>query len=171
MVPAARHADTSSIFMSLFFLILGALALSAALVWLFTNPSQCPITAYLGAWAMMKSGYAPISSNELFFWAIAVIILLVIQGIRSIRVITPLAFRAYLGGGALACTFVGTLIGHAGMTIGAVCGVFIAAVAYMRLRRLGGRRYWLNVLAVGFPDVVSTVLMAITVTALISRAA
>ena len=122
-----------------------------------------------GAWAMMKSGYAPMSGNTLLFWAVAVILIVGIQMARGRRLSAPASLRAYIAGGALAFTLVGCILGQAGMILGAVIGVFLGGVAYMRVHRPHGPRYWALVVGIATPTVATAVLTAMTVVALIAR--
>lgn len=156
--------------MATFFLIAGALALSVAMVWTVMRPVMAAVAAYFGAWALMKSGYAIIPQNELLFWAVAVIIVVGIQFARGRNLSTPVAFRCYIAGGALTLTTAGALLGHPWMVAGAVAGVALGALAYMRLRHVASSGYWRQVVASGAPVVVAMILIGLSVAGLVLRA-
>lgn len=158
--------------MTTFLLIIGALALSLALVWIFTRPSAGAVAAYFGAWAMARSGYSPVDSNTLLFWAIAVMIVVGIQMARGHVVTFPLKLRCYVAGGALALAAVGALAGMAGMIAGSAAGVVLGAIACRGANRefSDNARYWASVLALGAPVVVGVCLVALSVMGIIARA-
>lgn len=60
----------------------GVLALCGALVMAFRSSSSGAAFAYLGAVAVVNSGYVSIASSTLLFWAIAVLIILFIGWMR-----------------------------------------------------------------------------------------
>lgn len=144
--------------------------LSYALVMAFINPLAGMIAAYFGAWAMSKSGYAVLSSNTLLFWAIFIIILVAVPMVRGHKVRASRSLKAYLAGGCLAFTLVGAVLGEAGMIIGSVIGLFLAAVAYTRTHREGLQEYGRVAVALGAPMMVTMVLVTMTVLALIVKA-
>lgn len=158
--------------MTTFLLIIGALALSLALVWIFDRPSAGAVAAYFGTWAMARSGYSFIDSDTLLFWAVAVLIVTGIQMARGRVVTFPLKLRCYVAGGSLALAATGALFGPAGVIIGAVAGVALGAVACRAANRAfsNNSRYWASVLALGAPVVVAVCLVMLAVTGIIARA-
>lgn len=157
--------------MTTFLLIIGALALSLALVWIFVRPSAGAVAAYFGTWAVSRSGYGVIDGDTLLFWAVAVLIVTGIQMARGRVVTFPLKLRCYVAGGSLALAAAGMLVGSAGMIVGAVAGVVLGAVACRAADRgfSNNSRYWASVLALGAPVVVAVCLVMLAVTAIIAR--
>lgn len=153
-----------------FYLISGALLMSAAIVLSFRGSAGSSVAAYAGLWALRASGYSPVSSRLLLFWAIAVMIVVSIEIARRVRLEIPLKARCFIAGGALAGMAAGLVFHQAGAIICSTAGVFLGAVAYMRLGNLRDPRVagrW--ALAVGAPAVVTMTLIAIGIEGIIAK--
>lgn len=153
-----------------FYLISGALLMSAAIVLAFRSFSGGAVAAYAGVWALRASGYSPVSSRLLLFWAIAVMIVVSIDIARRAPLTIPFRARCFIVGGALAGMTAGLVFQQAGAIICSTAGVFLGAVAYMRLgrqrdTRLVGR--W--AVAAGAPAVVTMTLIAIGIQGILAK--
>lgn len=158
--------------MTTFFLILGALALSLAAVWAFVKPTGAAVAAYFGLWAMKKSGYCLISGNALLFWAVAVLIVVGIQGARGRLWNIPFRLRCYVAGGAMALAAAGIGFGSAGIIVGAAAGGALGAIACRAVTPAyrNAARYWSQVLALAAPVVVAVIIIALAVAGVIAMA-
>lgn len=155
-----------------FYLISGALLMSAAIVMAFRTSSGGAVAAYAGAWAMRASGYAPIDSTLLLFWAIAVMIVVCIDMTRRSPVGAPRRARYFIVGGAIVGTVTAGLTFHqAGAIIGAATGAILGAAAYRGLSRQADlRRLGRWTVAIGLPAVVTMALVAISLQGILLRA-
>lgn len=147
-----------------FYLISGALLMSAAIVMAFRTSSGGAVTAYAGAWAMRASGYAPIDSTLLLFWAIAVMIVVCIDMTRRSPVGAPRRARYFIVGGAIVGTVTAGLTFHQ-------AGAILGAAAYRGLSRQADlRRLGRWTVAIGLPAVVTMALVAISLQGILLRA-
>ena len=147
-----------------FYLISGALLMSAAIVMAFRTSSGGAVAAYAGAWAMRASGYAPIDSTLLLFWAIAVMIVVCIDMTRRSPVGAPR--RAIVGTVTAGLTF-----HQAGAILGAATGAILGAAAYRGLSRQADlRRLGRWTVAIGLPAVVTMALVAISLQGILLHA-
>ena len=117
--------------MSTFLLTAGILMSGAGTVLAFRQPSAGAAAGYLGLWLLAGSGYAPIGSTALGFWALAVILVCVIGMERRGAWTYPPAFRSFVAAGALAGALVWLTVGSA-VVAGAAIGALLGAVAYLR---------------------------------------
>lgn len=153
-----------------FYLISGALLMSAAIVLAFRAASAGAVAAYAGAWALRASGYAPLSSRLLLFWAIAVLIVVSIDIVRSAPLVIPARARHFITGGALAGMASGLMFHQAGAIICSTAGVLLGLGAYMSLSRLREWRLaarW--AVAAGLPAVVTLTLVAIGIQGILAK--
>ncbi len=88
----------------------------------FRSSSSGAAFAYLGAVAVVNSGYVSIASSTLLFWAIAVLIILFIGWMRVPWVRVPVICRNYIVGGALVGMVAGLTLGYAAMIGGSALG-------------------------------------------------
>lgn len=147
-----------------FYLIAGALLMSGALVLAFRHSAAGAVAAYAGAWALRTSGYSPVGSRLLLFWAIAVLIVVSIEMSRQTKLTAPFRARCFIVGGAIAGMAAGLVFHQAGAIIGAAAGALLGGVAHMGLSRQRDIRTvarW--VVAVGLPAVVTVSLVALGV--------
>lgn len=158
--------------MDAFYLIAGALLMSAALVLAFRYSAGGAVAAYAGAWALRMSGYCPVSSRLLLFWAIAVLIVVSINMTRDMPQAIPMRARCFIVGGAIAGMAAGLTFYQAGAIIGSVAGVILGAVAYSGLNRGSGIPVvgrW--AVSVGLPAVVTMSLVAIGIQGILYKSA
>lgn len=153
------------------YLIAGALLMSAALVLAFIRPVAGVVASYAGAWAMRASGYAPLSSTALMFWAVAVLLVISINMARREPFEAPARFRAFIVGGSLAGMAVSLAMVWNGVVAGAAIGAVLGAVAYMGVNRsrdfaAAGR----TLVALGLPTVVTMSLTGLALRGLIAAA-
>ena len=143
-------------------LILGALLLSAALLLAFRRPTAGTVSAYAGVWAMRASGYCPLSTQIMLFWAVAVLVVVSIEMARRPPVTVPLRARAFIAGGALAGAAAGMAMWQTGAIVGAAAGVLLGVVAYSGISRFRDyRALWQWSLAAGFPAIITMTLVAL----------
>lgn len=153
-----------------FYLISGALLMSAAIVLAFRSSSGSAVAAYAGVWAMRASGYAPVSSRLLLFWAIAVLIVVSIDIVRRAPLMVPNRARYFIAGGSLAGMAAGLMFSQAGVIICSTAGVLLGLGAYMSLSRM---RQW-NIaarwaIATGLPAIVTMTLVAIGIQGILAK--
>jgi len=153
-------------------LIAGVIMMCAALAFAFSTDdsisSGCAY-AYLGLGALYKSGYISVQANVLLFWAVAVLIVLLIRwmGVKPIKV--PRMGRRYILIGSLAGMMVGVAAsGVASMSIGAIVGAMLGASAFWRtaIGAKFGRTKWRATLETGLPTVVVTSQIGLALNAL-----
>lgn len=153
-----------------FYLISGALLMSAALVLAFRHASAGAVSAYAGAWALRMSGHSPVSSRLLLFWAIAVLIVVSIDMARGKAPAIPFRARCFIVGGSIAGMAAGLALQQAGAILGAAAGAILGGIACMGLSRIRDSRLagrW--VVAVGLPSVVTVSLVAMAIQAILAK--
>ncbi len=141
----------------------GVLALCGALVMAFRSSSSGAAFAYLGAVAVVNSGYVSIASSTLLFWAIAVMIILFIGWMRVPWVRVPVICRNYIVGGALVGMVAGLTLGYAAMIGGSALGTGLGGLAFSRTPAAAGirQRMWRVLAEVGLPAVVTMTLVGL----------
>lgn len=150
--------------MATFYLIAGALLMSAALVLAFRSSTPAVVAAYAGVWAMRASGYAPVSSQLLLFWAIAVLLVISIGMARDSRRAIPARARGFMVGGALAGMAAGLAFHQAGVILCSAAGVVLGALAFSGVSHMRDFRMLMRwIVAVGLPAVVAMTLVGIGV--------
>lgn len=119
-------------------LIIGALALSAAIVLTFMPLAPSMVFALAGAWAMSRSGYLHVSSTQLLFWLIITAILLVMSRLSGEVVRIDSAGRRFTSIGALAATLVAVALGASEISVvwGPIAGALAGVVFYFRYRHI-----------------------------------
>lgn len=156
--------------MATFLLIIGALLASAALVAAFSRPAASVVLAYAGVWAMRASGYAPVPSAVLVFWAIAVVLVISINMARGQALPIPFRGRCFIVGGALAGMAAGLMFYQAGAILGSAAGALLGAIAYSRLAHLRDfRAIGRMAVSAGLPAVVTMSLTALAIQGLLAR--
>lgn len=139
------------------FLILGGIFASAGVVSAFRSSGSGAVWSFFGVNALMRSHYAVISERLMIFWAIAVIMVLLIGFSSRRQAAVPDLWKNYIVGGALAGMVVGMIYGQAGMITGSAAGAIFGGVACGRIK--GGQINMLAlrraVVAVGLPSVVT----------------
>lgn len=156
--------------MSEIYLIAGALLLSGAVVLAFSRPTAGTVCAYAGAWAMRGSGYSPVASSLLLFWAVAVLIVISIDMLRRGEAPLPMRMRCFIVAGSLAGMAVGLTLYQAGAILGAAVGALLGAIAYGGLSHIRDiRAVARQTVAFGLPTVVTMSLIAIALQGLLAR--
>lgn len=153
-----------------FYFILGIIALVAAVVLLFKPIVPSPFVAYGGLWLLNLSHRVWIDPNQLIFWGIAVVLLMLINFARpDVKHSTTAA--AYPSAGAI----VGALLGivafpdNAGLIIGSALGAILGAFAFSRTPRgrmavkFPSSKFFAYLCSVGLPAVVTSCIVALPV--------
>ncbi len=117
------------------FLILGVIMLSSGVVMAFRSSSSGVAFSYIGVSALSHSRYAVFNEEVLVFWAIAAVIVVVIDLVKRGFGHYPNLWKNYIVGGALAGMAVGLVYGSSGVSIGAIAGAVLGGLA---CRRVGG---------------------------------
>lgn len=153
------------------YLISGALLMSAALVAAFRYSVAGTVCAYAGVWALRASGYSPLPSSLLLFWAIAVLLVISIGMARTTAVDAPGRLRYFIVGGAMAGMAAGLCLYQAGAIIGSATGAVLGAFAFSRIYPSGGFRHTARATAaIGLPAVVTMALVALGIQGILARA-
>lgn len=141
----------------------GVILLCGSLVMAFRSSSSGAAGAYLGTVAIVDSGYVSIPSSTLLFWAIAVMIVVVIGWMRVATVKVPCVCRNYIVGGALVGMIAGLTLGNAAMIGGSFLGAVLGGVAFSRTPAAGEvKAHLIRVLAeIGLPAVVTMTLVGL----------
>ncbi len=150
-------------------LIGGVILLSGGLVMAFRSSSSGAASAYLGASALSQSGRVLIPSSTLLFWAVAVMLILVINWMRVRMLPVTGVFRNYVVGGALVGMMAGISLGNAAMTVGSVIGALLGGVAWSRTSAATTAHsgLWRPVVEVGLPAVVTMTLIGLALTGVV----
>ena len=137
--------------------------MSGGLVMAFRSSSSGAACAYLGASALSQSGRVFIPSSTLLFWAVAVMLVLVINWMRVRMLPVTGVFRNYVVGGALVGMMAGISLGNAAMTVGSAIGALLGGIAWSRTSAAasGNGRLWRPVVEVGLPAVVTMTLIGL----------
>lgn len=158
--------------MEILLLIVGIVMICAALAYAFASDalaSGCAC-AYLGVMALNSSRYVTINSDQLIFWAIAVLILLVARWFGARQSAVTARGRRFVAVGALAGMMAGAALGGigsmiAGSAIGAVLGLF--AFSRNPAAMLSGRRLCQAALDLALPMVVLMSMVGLVVISLV----
>lgn len=140
-------------------LIAGVLMMCGALAFAFSTDSMssgCAF-AYLGLTALNGSRYVSIAPDALIFWAIAVLIILLVRRLGQQDSVGGRVLRRYVAVGTLAGMMAGVALGsNASMICGAAAGALLGAMAYSRTASgaVIGKRIWKATLDTGLPSVV-----------------
>ncbi len=137
----------------------------------FRSSASGAASAYLGASALSQSNHIHISSDSLLFWAVAVMIILVINWMR-VRILPVTGiFRNYVVGGALVGMMAGVTLGNAAMIAGSAIGAFLGGLAYSRTAAgaASGGMAWRPLVEVGLPAVVTMTLIGLALNGVIGR--
>ena len=112
-----------------------------------------------------------VNDNTLLFWAIAVLLVLMIYSWNRARLLAvPGVCRNYIVGGTLVGMMAGVVLGNAGLICGAAIGAVLGGVAYGRNaqgRGMTNGAMWRSVMEVGLPAVVTMSLLGLVVDGLI----
>lgn len=153
------------------FLILGVIMLSSGVVMAFRSSSSGVAFSYIGVSALSHSRYAVFNEEVLVFWAIAAVIVVVIDLVKRGFGNYPNLWKNYIVGVALAGMAVGLVYGSSGVSIGAIAGAVLGGLA---CRRAGGgswgaKGFWRVVAAVGLPAVVTMTIVGIGIIGLTQK--
>lgn len=118
-------------------LIIGILALSAAITLTFVPLAPSMVFALFGVWAMDRSGYLHVSPGQLMFWLIVTAMLLLLTRFSGERTPVSASMRRYMSLGALAGTVVAVAVGASAVTVaaGPVAGLLLGLLFYCRVNR------------------------------------
>lgn len=116
-------------------LIIGILALSAAITLTFVPLAPSMVFALFGVWAMDRSGYLHVSPGQLMFWLIVTAMLLLLTRFSGERTPVSASMRRYMSLGALAGTVVAVAVGASAVTVaaGPVAGLLLGLLFYLSL--------------------------------------
>lgn len=154
------------------FLIIGVLALSAAVVLTFIPLMPSMVLALIGVWAMDHSGYIHVSPNQMMFWMIVTAILLITERFGVDRGGVDRRLRGYISIAAMASAVVAVSVGADMVTValGPVAGVLLGTLFYCRTHGKGLTFSLLMKLSPTlWPMVVTYSLVGITLIGLISK--
>lgn len=148
--------------------ILCGLLLLAGIVGSFLSMRASAAFSFLGYLGIAVSRSLPGSDASLVFWGVATVIALAISYMLPVSVATSRRGVGYIVGAIVAGAFVGLIVSHAWMIIGAVVGAILGAIAYSRTpqgRSMGfpSSRFFNYLCAKGLPAVVSVCIVATAV--------
>ena len=155
--------------MSQLLLIAGAVLLSGAIVLAFRSSVSGVAFSYLGLSALRGSKYISLNNNLMLFWALAVLIVLIINFWRGRKPNVPSVCRNYIVGGALVGMIVGLVMGYAGMIIGSAIGAMLGGIAWSRTASGNAvtTRIWRSIVEIGLPAVVTMSVVGMALNSLI----
>ncbi|MBQ4291326.1 MAG: DUF456 domain-containing protein [Muribaculaceae bacterium] len=144
--------------------------LAASLGLLFRPVVPPPFVAYAGLWLVNLSHKVWIDPNQLIFWGIAVVLLMLINFAKPDRAASATA-AAYPSAGAIAGALLGIVVSpdNAGLIIGSALGALLGAVAFSRTPRGAAAvkfptsKFFAYLCAVGLPAVVTACIAALPV--------
>lgn len=152
----------------MFYLITGAAAIVAAIVLCFIPRGYSALLAFLGMVIFRAGGYAAVSSEQLWFWGAASLIVLAIGILLPVTVATSRRGVGYVTVATATGLFVGVLISPNAMVasgaVGAVCG----AMAYSftpagKVLDFPSRNFVQYLCAKALPPLITLSVIAITV--------
>lgn len=113
-------------------LIISSILMAVSVVLAFLPSKWSVVIAWTGLLtaAIGAGGDFPVATTV--FWAIASIIVLIIDRLLPAEIAKASRGNGYIAGATLAGTLVGLVLSHAGMIVGAVIGAFCGAMAYSR---------------------------------------
>lgn len=154
------------------FTVVGMLLLIAGVTLCFLSNPYAVAAAYTG---MLAVGLTAVhsSATSLIFWGVAAVIVLVIQYLLPRNVARSRLGIGYIAGAALAGAFVGMVMSHGWMIVGAAVGAILGGIAFSRTPDGAGMEFpsskFLNYLcAKGLPAVVVMSIAGTTVLWLVS---
>lgn len=147
---------------------IGLMLCLAGVVATFFSRGWSALVGYAGLLVIYLWGDAGVSSAQAWFWGVAALIAWGICMMLPSMIARSRAGVGYITGAALAGAFVGMLISHAGMIVGAVVGAFCGALAYSRTP--GGKaiefpssKFLHYLCAKGLPAVVAICIMCVAI--------
>lgn len=152
-------------------LIAGVITLSAGVVWSFRSATSGAAFALLGISALKHSDYFAINSTEMLYWAVAVLIILIVGWNNGWQIAVPKICRNYIVGGTLVGMMVGLTKGHSAMIIASVVGAVVGSIAYGRTSAgasLSTHLRW-AIVKIGLPAIVTMTLVGMAVEGLMNR--
>lgn len=119
--------------MTIMIICISSLFLLAAAALMMTRQRLAPAAAWIGlALLLLTSAHVPTLST-VGFWAAAAAIATAINYMLPASVVDSRIGQGYIAGAALAGMFVGMIINHSAMIVGAIAGAFIGALAFSRM--------------------------------------
>ncbi|MCM1355577.1 MAG: hypothetical protein NC212_04120 [Staphylococcus sp.] len=107
-------------------------------------------------------------TDSLIFWGVAAVIVIALQYLLPRNVVESRRGVGYMAGAALAGAFVGMVISHGWMVVGAVIGAVLGAIAYSRtpvgkMMEFPSSKFLNYLCAKGLPAVITMCIVGTTV--------
>lgn len=157
-------------------LVATALLAAAALIMMYFPRTPSCLAAYMALWCARLSGYAPFADSVMWFWGVAVVIVMINHRLLPGRIRNSRRGVGYMATGAITGMALGlTLHTAASIIVGAAAGAIIAAVAYARtadgaVLQFPTSRFFNYLGAKGIPAVITAVMTGFILTAFIMYA-
>ncbi len=139
-------------------IIIGSVALAAAIVLAFMPRSYASAVAWVGLLLYNLAG-TPYWTG-LIFWGVAALLVAGIAYLQGPGYKPNRTANAYITAGALVGAIVGMIISSTAIVLGAVVGAFFGIIAFSRTPRgsvlsITNRSFWTVLLAIGLPAVIA----------------
>lgn len=145
--------------MSIVYLILGIALLVGAIILCYKPLMPATLLAYGSMWLFDMGKHITTTRDELTFWGVATMIILVISSSRPQEVENPKGV-GYITSGALVGCILGMLTTHAGIILGSAIGAMLGFGAYCRTPqgasiKLPSKEFLSQLAANGLPTIVT----------------